>query len=42
MSSKTLIVAVAGSAFVAGLSAAPLAAAADNPFALPACPRVTR
>jgi uncharacterized low-complexity protein len=34
MSKKTLIAAAAGSAFVAGLAAAPLASAADNPFAL--------
>ncbi len=34
MSKKTLIVAAAGSAFVAGLAVAPLAAAAENPFAL--------
>jgi uncharacterized low-complexity protein len=34
MSKKTLIAAAAGSAFVAGLAAAPIAAAAENPFAL--------
>ena len=34
MSKKTLIAAAAGSAFVAGLAAAPLATAAENPFAL--------
>lgn len=34
MSKKTLIAAAVGTAFAAGLSAAPLAAAAENPFAL--------
>ena len=34
MSKKTLIAAAAGSAFVAGLAAAPIASAAENPFAL--------
>ena len=34
MSKKTLIAAAAGSAFVAGLAAAPIASAAQNPFAL--------
>lgn len=34
MSKKTLIAAAAGSAFVAGLAAAPIATAAENPFAL--------
>jgi uncharacterized low-complexity protein len=34
MSKKTLIAAAAGSAFVAGLAAAPLASAAENPFVL--------
>ncbi len=34
MSKKTLLAAAAGSAFVAGLAAAPFASAADNPFAL--------
>ncbi len=34
MSKKSLIAAAAGSAFVAGLAAAPLASAAENPFAL--------
>ena len=34
MSKKTLIAAAAGSAFVAGLAAAPVASAAENPFAL--------
>jgi uncharacterized low-complexity protein len=34
MSKKSLIVAAAGSAFVAGMSAAPIASAAENPFAL--------
>lgn len=34
MSKKTLIAAAAGSAFVAGLTAAPVASAAENPFAL--------
>jgi uncharacterized low-complexity protein len=33
-SKKTLISAAIGSAFVAGMAAAPLAAAAENPFAL--------
>ena len=34
MPKKTLIAAAAGSAFVAGLTAAPVASAAENPFAL--------
>jgi uncharacterized low-complexity protein len=34
MSKKTLIAAAAGSAFVAGLAAAPVVSAAGNPFAL--------
>lgn len=34
MSKKTLIVAAAGSAFAAGMSATPIASAADNPFAM--------
>lgn len=34
MSRKTLIAAAAGSAFVAGLATAPIASAAENPFAL--------
>lgn len=34
MPKKTLIAAAAGSAFVAGMAAAPIASAADNPFAL--------
>jgi len=34
MSKKTLIAAAAGSAFVAGMAAAPVASAAENPFAL--------
>ncbi len=34
MSKKTLIAAAVGTAFAAGLSAAPLAVAAENPFAL--------
>jgi len=34
MSKKTLIVAAAGSAFVASMAAAPVASAAENPFAL--------
>jgi uncharacterized low-complexity protein len=34
MSQKNLIAAAIGSAFVASMSAAPIAAAADNPFAL--------
>lgn len=34
MSKKSLIATAAGSAFVAGLAAAPLATAAENPFAL--------
>jgi uncharacterized low-complexity protein len=34
MSKKTLIAAAAGSAFVAGMAAAPIASAAENPFAL--------
>ena len=36
MSKKTLIAAAVGTAFVAGMSAAPLALAAENPFALSA------
>ena len=36
MSKKTLIAAAAGSAFVAGMAAAPIAIAAENPFALSA------
>lgn len=34
MSKKTLIAAAAGSAFVASMAAAPIASAAENPFAL--------
>jgi uncharacterized low-complexity protein len=34
MTKKTLIAAAVGTAFAAGMSAAPLAAAAENPFAL--------
>ena len=34
MSKKNLITAAVGSAFVAGMAAAPIAAAAENPFAL--------
>lgn len=34
MSKKTLIAAAVGSAFAAGMAAAPIAAAAENPFAL--------
>jgi len=34
MSKKSLIAAAAGSAFVAGMAAAPIASAAENPFAL--------
>ncbi|HQS99910.1 MAG: hypothetical protein B7Y26_03620 [Hydrogenophilales bacterium 16-64-46] len=34
MSKKSLIAAAVGTAFVAGMSAAPIAAAAENPFAL--------
>ncbi len=34
MSKKTLIAAAVGTAFVAGMSAAPVVSAADNPFAL--------
>ena len=34
MSKKTLIAAAAGSAFVAGMSATPIASATDNPFAM--------
>lgn len=34
MSKKTLIATAAGSAFVAGMAAAPLASAVENPFAL--------
>jgi uncharacterized low-complexity protein len=34
MSKKTLIAAAVGTAFVAGMTAAPLASAADNPFAM--------
>lgn len=34
MSKKTLIATAVGSAFVAGLAAAPVASAAENPFAL--------
>ena len=34
MSKKTLIAAAVGSAFAAGLAAAPAASAAENPFAL--------
>ena len=34
MSKQTLIAAAVGSAFVAGLAAAPIASAAENPFAL--------
>ncbi len=34
MPKKTLIAAAAGSAFVAGMAAAPVASAAENPFAL--------
>lgn len=34
MSKKALLTAAIGTAFAAGLSAAPIAAAADNPFAL--------
>lgn len=34
MSRKTLITAAAGSAFVAGMAAAPVASAAENPFAM--------
>ncbi|MGK2950798.1 MAG: HvfA family oxazolone/thioamide-modified RiPP metallophore [Thiobacillus sp.] len=36
MSKKTLIAAAAGSAFVASMAAAPITAAAENPFALSA------
>ena len=34
MSKKSLIAAAAGSAFVAGMSATPIASATDNPFAM--------
>jgi len=34
MSKKTLIAAAAGSAFIASMAAAPIAVAAENPFAL--------
>ena len=34
MSKKTLIIAAAGSAFVASIAAAPVVSAAGNPFAL--------
>lgn len=34
MSKKSLIAAAVGTAFVAGMSAAPIATAAENPFAL--------
>jgi uncharacterized low-complexity protein len=34
MSKKTLIAAAVGTAFVAGMTAVPLASAADNPFAM--------
>jgi len=34
MSKKTLLAAAAGSAFAAGMAAAPIASAAENPFAL--------
>ena len=34
MSKKTLIATAVGSAFVAGMAAAPIASAAENPFAL--------
>ena len=34
MSKKSLIAAAAGTAFVAGMAAAPIASAAENPFAL--------
>jgi uncharacterized low-complexity protein len=34
MSKKSLIIAAAGSAFVAGITAAPIASATDSPFAL--------
>ena len=34
MSKKTLIAAAVGTAFVAGMTAAPIASAAENPFAL--------
>jgi len=34
MSKKTLIAAAAGSAFVAGMSATPIASATDNPFSM--------